>query len=159
MGAKNVIKMFFVQILLVIVAQFIISFLGNSIILSICNAIFGSDENRGWHVATIFTRICLPAIVFLVVYWLKSRDLESKQLYMKKMEGKDYQKKQDFFDILHDKFFYAECVIFGLLFLFIFIITSSPKWMFLAAIPLFFILNLLCISHLHKIWLSSRIRK
>ena len=153
----KILKLFIIQALLLTISIFLVNLLSNVLLFTLCNAIFGSDH--GGYANAILIRALLPMIITASFCILNAKDSETKRDYLKSIEGKDYDSKQDLTLVLHDRMYWAECIIFAILFLVMPLIDSRLFWVFLLSIPLFVIFDGWWRMHLHKSWANGRIRQ
>lgn len=155
--SKKWIKMFVVNIIVLIAANLGFVLLSNVILLTLCNAVFGAEH--GLYACNTLIRICLPVTVGTVIIVTDAKDHIARIEYLKATTKEQYKAKNDLVNILKDKDFWAEFVIFTFLFLIMLLISEKPVWMFPVSIPLFLAGNVVCKLCLHKYWLKSRIHK
>jgi len=153
----KILKLLLINFLLLIVSVILVQLLTNLFLISVFNAIFGS-EVRGVYAANVFMRFCLIAITTISFCLTNAKDEEMRRRYLNTIEGEQYQAKKDVQSILKDKVYWAECVICAVLFVFLFLFVKKPVWMFLLGIPIFAIIDFLWRMHLHKTWANSRMR-
>jgi len=61
--------------------------------------------------------------------------------------------------VLHDRMYWAECIIFASLFLVVTFTVNKPIWIFPVSIPLFVVFDGWWRMHLHKSWANGRMRQ
>ena len=91
-----------------LLAHLITTALANLIVATVLNAIFGAAI--GMPLTWVLIYLGIPALSFFVIYRMKSRSAEAKREYLKAMEGKEYDAKEDGREILHDRYFRGEAV-------------------------------------------------
>lgn len=153
---QKIIKLSLISALTLVIGIGLVSLISNFFLMTLFNGIFGSEN--GVYACNLFMRFCLPIIVGSMICIRNARDEEAHRSYLKEIEGERYEAKQDLFKILHDKLYWAECIIFAVLFIFMIFYAQNPVWMFPVSIPIFVIVNALWRMHLHKSWANARIR-
>ncbi len=155
---KSVMKNILVYLGVVIASVVAVTVLGNLVLLTIFNAIFGSDNSL---VPTVICMGILSAGTVLVfAYKSKDKDTETKRRYLAGMEGKEYASAEDLRMVLRDKQYLGECISVCVVFI---IMAIWGNWIttvvYLLAAIAFPIFNCLTTMHYHKSWANDRLRK
>ena len=153
----KILKLFIIHALLLLGSVFLVSMLGNVLLLTLCNAIFGSEYGR--PVCMVLIRFLMVVIITASFCIINAKDSEAHRAYVSSMEGRSYNAKEDLMLVLRDRMYLAECIIFAILFLVLTFIISKPVWVFPVSIPLFAVFNGWWRMHLHKSWTNGRMRQ
>ena len=134
------------------ISAVILTVLGNSVLATLCCAIFGEVE--GLVATVIVMRIVMPVLAMFLIYMYDKKNSEERREYIKLMEGKQYDSKQDLQELIHSKKIWGD-VIFVSVITVIYWLMNIGFPIILVNIPVFalfvFGLNL----HLHKSWLKQ----
>lgn len=142
------------DLIICVVSLFPITLLGNSVILTICFAIFGEDSGVAVTVIVIRT---LWAIVIAAATLIKNAKIsDDKSDYLKAREGELYDVKRDRAEIINHPKYVNECI--AMAFIIAGIAIFSGAWWTVIMPPIFALLNLHVISSRHRKWMESRIR-
>ena len=134
------------------ISAVILTVLGNSVLATICCAIFG--EENGIAATVIVMRIFLPITTMVMIYFYANKNAEQRREYIKLMEDKQYDVKQDLNEMLHSKQVWTD-VIFMSVVIFIYWLFHIVFPFVLAYIPLFAVFFFWLNIHLHKRWLKQ----
>jgi hypothetical protein len=153
---KSVIKLFLINLALLIGGKYLLQLLAVTVFATIFNAIFGNPQT-GIYATNVFIRICLPFVNVLAMCIPHARNEEAHRAFLKELQAEKYDRKADFKALAKTKEFRNECVIFTILYVYIFIVSMSPKWIFLVAILIFPFINLWHHTAVRKQWASERL--
>ena len=154
---KKGMKLFLISVALLIGGRLLVYLLSVTVFATIFNAIMGNPVS-GIYATNVFMRICLPVINGLGICIPHARDAEARREFLDMLGADKYDRKADFKAIAKTKQFRNECIVFTILYNYMFIFSVSPKWIFLAAILVFPFVNLWHHTAVHKLWASERIR-
>lgn len=127
--------------------------LGNSIILTICSAIW-DPETTAVPATQVIMRILTLIIAFVMIYIHKRRDDDERKSFLLQMKEKEYNAKEDYRAVIADKRMWAEFVFVLIVTIVYWAFNYAFYWIFLN-IPLFFIFELFANHHLHRAWLKE----
>ncbi len=150
-------KLFFINVALLIGGVMLLNLLSITVFATIFNAIMGNPVS-GAYATNVFIRICLPFVNGLAICIPHARDAEARRGFLNTLGAEKYDRKADFKNLAKTKQFRNECIIFAILYIFMFFTSNAPKWIFLVAIPIFPFINLWHHTAVHKKWASERIR-
>ena len=150
-------KLFFISVGLLIGGRMLVYLLSITVFATIFNAIMGNPVS-GIYATNVFMRICLPVINGLGICIPHARDAEARREFLNVLGAEKYDRKADFKTLAKTKGFRTECIIFTILYIYMFIFSVSPKWIFLVAILVFPFINLWHHTAIRKPWASERIR-
>ena len=150
-------KLFFISVAFLIGGRLLVYLLSVTVFATIFNAIMGNPVS-GIYATNVFMRICLPVINGLAICIPHARDAEARRDFLNALGAEKYDRKADFKALSKTKEFRNECIIFAILYVYMFIVSMSPKWIFLVAILAFPFVNLWHHTAVHKQWASERIR-
>ena len=150
-------KLFFISVGLLIGGRMLVYLLSITVFATIFNAIMGNPVS-GIYATNVFMRICLPVINGLGICIPHARDAEARREFLNVLGAEKYDRKADFKTLAKTKGFRTECIIFTILYIYMFIFSVSPKWIFLVAILVFPFINLWHHTAIRKQWASERIR-
>lgn len=147
MMKRKYFKMFFINLIAFLVAIFFLTFLGDSVIFSIANGIFG--EERGALGANIIIRILMNLVLMASIHFQNLKNDDDFEAYISAMKEKEYKYdfKADVKEIFKGKAFWIEFVLFTVF---------CAATMFLIAIPLFIPINLFSRVLIHKSWIKEK---
>ena len=151
------IKLFFVNVALLIGGVMLLELLSITVFATIFNAITGNPA-LGAYATNVFVRACLTCINGLAICIPHVRDAEARREFLNTLGGEKYDRKADFKALAKTKQFRNECIVFTILYICMFVFAVSPKWVFLVAILVFPFINLWHHTAVHKQWASERIR-
>ncbi len=136
-----------------ILASFVI---GNTFLLTICNAIWGSAESGGQGtVATeIIMRLLVPVFAIIAIYIRKRNNRDAYREYTKKMKEQEYSAKKDFQELLRNKNLWAEIIFTSIISVIYWAINFRFFWLLLN-IPIFMVFDFLATIRIHYMWLNS----
>ena len=154
---KKGMKLFLISVALLIGGRMLVYLLSVTVFATIFNAIMGNPVS-GAYATNVFMRICLPVINGLAICIPHARDAAARRGFLDALGAEKYDRKADFKALAKTKSFRTECIIFTILYVYMFIISMSPKWVFLVAILAFPFVNLWHHTAIHKEWASERIR-
>lgn len=154
---KSVVKLFFINLALLIGGKYLLQLLAVTVFATIFNAIFGNPQT-GIYATNVFIRICLPFVNVLAMCIPHARNAEARRAFLDDLGAEKYDRKADFKALAKTKEFRNECIIFSILYVYMFIVSVSPKWIFLVAILAFPFINLWHHTAVRKNWASERIR-
>ena len=154
---KKGMKLFLISVALLIGGRLLVYLLSVTVFATIFNAIMGNPVS-GIYATNVFMRICLPVINGLGICIPHARDAEARREFLDMLGADKYDRKADFKAIAKTKQFRNECIVFTILYIYMFIFSVSPKWIFLVAILAFPFVNLWHHTAVHKLWASERIR-
>ena len=139
--------MAFISILVFLVTMFLLTFLADSVILTVAFAIFG--EEKGVFGANIIVRILINLVLMGSIHFQNLKNDDDFDTYTTEMKEKEYcyDFKSDVKSIFREKGFWIELIIFSVLCL---------ATMFLIAIPLFLLINLFSHVLIHKSWIKEK---
>ena len=150
-------KLFFINLALLIGGTMLVYLLSITLFATIFNAIMGNPVS-GAYATNVFMRICLPVINGLAICIPHARNAGARRDFLNAIGAEKYDRKADFKALVKTKDFRNECIIFSILYIVMFFISMSPKWVFLVAILVFPFINLWHHTAVHKRWASERIR-
>lgn len=153
----KILKLFIIHALLLFGSVFLVDMLTNVLLLTLCNLIFGSK--LGMPLCMVLVRFLLPVIITISFCIINARNDDNHREYLKSMEGRPYDAKEDLTLVLHDRMYWAECIIFASLFLVVTFTVNKPVWIFPVSIPLFVVFDGWWRMHLHKSWANGRMRQ
>ena len=156
---QKILKLFLINLLLLVVGVYTIDFLTNVFLRTIFNAIFGAEV--GIYIGNLFVYVAIPGIITFYTCLTNARDEEKRRAYLKTIEGELYEGNKDIRAIIKDKEYWAQCAMCAILFMILFVIAMTgigPIWVIPVCIPLFAVISLLWQMHLHKVWANERIR-
>ena len=151
------VKLFFINLALLIGGTMLVYLLSITLFATIFNAIMGNPVS-GAYATNVFMRICLPVINGLAICIPHARNAEARRDFLNAIGAEKYDRKADFKALVKTKDFRNECIVFSILYIVMFFISMSPKWIFLVAILVFPFINLWHHTAIHKQWASERIR-
>ena len=151
------IKLFFINLALLIGGTMLVYLLSITLFATIFNAIMGNPVS-GAYATNVFMRICLPVINGLAICIPHARNAEARRDFLNAIGAEKYDRKADFKALVKTKDFRNECIVFSILYIVMFFISMSPKWIFLVAILVFPFINLWHHTAVRKQWASERIR-
>ena len=151
------VKLFFINLALLIGGTMLVYLLSITIFATIFNAIMGNPVS-GAYATNVFMRICLPVINGLAICIPHARNAEARRDFLNAIGAEKYDRKADFKALVKTKDFRNECIVFSILYIVMFFISMSPKWIFLVAILVFPFINLWHHTAVRKQWASERIR-
>ena len=151
------VKLFFINLALLICGTILVYLLSITLFATIFNAIMGNPVS-GAYATNVFMRICLPVINGLAICIPHARNAEARRDFLNAIGAEKYDRKADFKALVKTKDFRNECIVFSILYIVMFFISMSPKWIFLVAILVFPFINLWHHTAVHKRWASERIR-
>ncbi len=151
------VKLFFINLALLIGCVMLLNLLSVTVFATIFNAIMGNPV-FGAYATNVFIRICLPCINGLAICIPHARNAEARREFLNTLGADKYDRKADFKNLAKTKQFRTECIIFAILYIFMFLTSNAPKWIFLVAIPVFPFINLWHHTAVRKRWASERIR-
>ena len=151
------VKLFFINLALLIGGTILVYLLSITLFATIFNAIMGNPVS-GAYATNVFMRICLPVINGLAICIPHARDAEARREFLNAIGAEKYDRKADFKALVKTKDFRNECIVFTILYIYMFIFSVSPKWIFLVAILVFPFVNLWHHTAVRKQWASERIR-
>ena len=154
---RSVIKLFLINVALLIGGSMLVYLLSITLFATIFNAIMGNPVS-GAYATNVFMRICLPVINGLAICIPHARNAEARRDFLNAIGAEKYDRKADFKALVKTKDFRNECIVFSILYIVMFFISMSPKWIFLVAILVFPFINLWHHTAIHKQWASERIR-
>ena len=154
---KSGMKLFLISVALLIGGRLLVYLLSVTVFATIFNAIMGNPAS-GIYATNVFMRICLPVINSLGICIPHARDAEARREFLDMLGADKYDRKADFKALAKTKQFRNECIVFTILYIYMFIFSVSPKWIFLVAILAFPFINLWHHTAVHKQWASERIR-
>ena len=140
-------KMFFINLIAFLVAIFFLMFLGDSVIFSVANGIFG--EEKGILGTNIIIRILMNLVLIASIHFQNLKNDDDFEAYTSAMKEKEYKYdfKTDIKEIFKGKAFWIEFILFTVL---------CAATMFLIAIPLFIPINLFSHVFIHKSWIKEK---
>lgn len=153
----KLIKLFFINLALLIGGTMLVYLLSITLFATIFNAIMGNPVS-GAYATNVFMRICLPVINGLAICIPHARNAEARRDFLNAIGAEKYDRKADFKALVKTKDFRNECIVFSILYIVMFFISMSPKWIFLVAILVFPFINLWHHTAVRKQWASERIR-
>ena len=151
------VKLFFINLALLIGGTILVYLLSITLFATIFNAIMGNPVS-GAYATNVFMRICLPVINGLAICIPHARNAEARRDFLNAIGAEKYDRKADFKALVKTKDFRNECIVFSILYIVMFFISMSPKWIFLVAILVFPFVNLWHHTAVRKQWASERIR-
>ena len=151
------VKLFFINLALLIGGTILVYLLSITLFATIFNAIMGNPVS-GAYATNVFMRICLPVINGLAICIPHARNAEARRDFLNAIGAEKYDRKADFKALVKTKDFRNECIVFSILYIVMFFISMSPKWIFLVAILVFPFINLWHHTAVRKQWASERIR-
>ena len=151
------VKLFFINLALLIGGTMLVYLLSITLFATIFNAIMGNPVS-GAYATNVFMRICLPVINGLAICIPHARNAEARRDFLNAIGAEKYDRKADFKALVKTKDFRNECIVFSILYIVMFFISMSPKWIFLVAILVFPFINLWHHTAVRKQWASERIR-
>ena len=151
------VKLFFINLALLIGGTMLVYLLSITLFATIFNAIMGNPVS-GAYATNVFMRICLPVINGLAICIPHARNAEARREFLNALGAEKYDRKADFKALAKTKDFRNECIVFSILYIVMFFISMSPKWIFLVAILVFPFINLWHHAAVRKQWASERIR-
>lgn len=154
---KSGIKIFLINLALLIGGLVLLRLLAVTVFATIFNAIFGNPVS-GIYATNVFIRICLPLFNIFGICIPHTRDVEERKEFLDTLGAEKYNRKEDFKKLAKTKLFRTECIIFAILYIVMFFISTSPKWIFLVAVLIFPFINLWHYTAIHKRWAGERIR-
>ena len=150
-------KLFFISVAFLIGGRLLVYLLSVTVFATIFNAIMGNPVS-GAYATNVFMRICLPVINGLAICISHARNAEARRDFLNAIGAEKYDRKADFKALVKTKDFRNECIVFTILYIYMFIFSVSPKWIFLVAILVFPFINLWHHTAVRKQWASERIR-
>ena len=150
------VKLFFINLALLIGGTILVYLLSITLFATIFNAIMGNPVS-GAYATNVFMRICLPVINGLAICIPHARNAEARRDFLNAIGAEKYDRKADFKALAKTKDFRNECIVFTILYIVMFFISMSPKWIFLVAILVFPFINLWHHTAVRKQWASERI--
>ena len=151
------VKLFLINLALLIGGVMLLNLLAVTVFATIFNAIMGNPIS-GAYATNVFIRICLSCINGLAICIPHARNAEARRAFLDDLGAEKYDRKSDFKALAKTKEFRNECIIFTILYIYMFIMSMSPKWIFLVAILAFPFINLWHHTAVHKAWAGERIR-
>ena len=134
------------------ISAVILTALGNSVLATLCCAIFG--EESGLVATVVIMRILLPIVTMIMIYFSAKNNTEQRREYIKLMDGKQYDIKQDFNELLRSKQIWSD-IIFLSVVIFIYWLFHISFPFVLIYIPSFAVFFFLVNIYLHKRWLKQ----
>ena len=134
------------------ISAVILTVLGNSVLATLCCAIFG--EEAGLVATVIVMRIVMPVLAMFLIYMYDKKNSEERREYIKLMEGKQYDSKQDLQELIHSKKIWGD-VIFVSVITVIYWLMNIGFPIILVNIPIFTLFAFWLNLHLHKLWLKQ----
>ena len=146
-------KSLFFNLGTVLLAHLITTALANLLVATVLNAIFGASIGMPLTIVLIYLGI--PALSFFTIYQMKSHSAEAKREYLKAMEGKEYDAKEDAREILADRYFRGEAV-FSTVLVWLALTWFSGLGAILwgIAFPFFLFFGT---KRIHKVWIAERL--
>ena len=154
---KKILQTFGLYLLITLTVWLLFPLLFSNVLCTIFNAIVGAE--RGVAVTNQFMQICFPIISAAIMFALKFRNSERKRLYLKDMEGAEYERRADLGSVLREKSFRIECISFTVIFLVLSVTGDPSVILYILLSSLFFVSNLLLTGAVHKKWCEHRMRK
>ena len=151
------VKIFFINLAIMFGASMLLRLLSVTVFATIFNAIMGNPVSGG-YVTNVFVRLGTMVFNVLAICIPHARDAEARREFLNVLGAEKYDRKADFKTLAKTKSFRTECIIFTILYIYMFIFSVSPKWIFLVAILVFPFVNLWHHTAVHKQWASERIR-
>lgn len=134
------------------ISAVILTVLGNSVLATLCCAIFGEDA--GLVATVIVMRIFLPIITMIMIYFYTKNNTEQRREYIKMMDGKQYDVKQDLDALLHSKRVWSDVILLSVVIIIYWLFHIAFPFV-LAYIPAFAVFFFWLNIHLHKHWLKK----
>lgn len=154
---KKGIKLFLINAAILFGFNILLPLLGVTLFATIFNAIFG-DPVIGVYATNVFIRVCLPVITTISICIYHAKNSEERRAYLGALAAEKYDRKTDFQAIIKTKELLTDCIVFLILYVFMFFIAQPPKWIFLVAVFIFPVVDVLHYMKKHKQWASERIR-
>ena len=142
-------------ILFFVFADLLASVIGNFLLITICNALFGAENNRGIRVAMVLMLLLVPVISYTMIYFYKRKDRDACAAYRDEMIGKEYDAKADLHALWHDPFLWGEFLIVAVLTVIFWFFHIRSFWV-LFNVPLFALFDLYSTRHIHRLWFKAR---
>ena len=150
------VKLFFINLALLIGGSILIYLLSISLFATIFNAIMGNPVS-GAYATNVFMRVCLLCINGLAICIPHARNAEARRVFLNDLGAEKYDRKADFKVLAKAKEFRNECIVFTILYVVMFFISMAPKWVYIVGILAFPFVNLWHHTAVHKQWASERI--
>ena len=150
------IKMFFINLALLIGSTMLLNLLSVTVFNTIFNAIMGNPYFGSWA-SIIFVRICMMFANGLAICVPHARDAEARREFLGSLGADKYDRKADFKALTKTKQFRNESIIFAILYIGI-IILFKPWWICVIGILAFPFINLWHHTAVHRKWAGERIR-
>lgn len=150
------VKQFFINLALLIGGSMLVYLLSISLFATIFNAIMGNPVS-GAYATNVFMRVCLLCINGFAICIPHARDAEARRAFLDVLGADKYDRKADFKALAKTKSFRNECIIYTILYVVMFVISMSPKWVYIVGIFAFPFVNLWHHTAVHKQWASERL--
>lgn len=162
--ALSTLGLYALYVVLALVVSYVLI---NGIVTSICASIFGEDT--GLFLGYVLFTAFVPIITMLIIIPGKFNDKKAEREYVKSMEDKEYNVCTDMLAILKSPVLWLENIAYTICVLVLSARTTFASvlktmevgiiWALLIPIPIFYIVNLLLTSSLHRKWLSGRLHR
>ena len=123
-----------------------------TVLATLCCAIF--CEEAGLVATVIVMRIFLPIITMIMIYFYTKNNTEQRREYIKMMDGKQYDVKQDLDALLHSKRVWSDVTFLSVVIIIYWLFHIAFPFV-LAYIPAFAVFFFWLNIHLHKHWLKK----
>ena len=150
------VKMFFINLALLIGSTMLLRLLSVTVFNTIFNAIMGNPYFGSWA-SIIFVRICMMFANGLAICIPHARDAEARREFLDSLGADKYDRKADFKALAKTKQFRNECIIFAILYIGV-IFLFKPWWICVIGILVFPFINLWHHTAVRKAWAGERIR-
>ena len=147
-------KSFGVYILFGIFSAIASTIIGNTILRTICNAIFG--EEKSVTSTQLIMRILFIIIVFIGAFIRILRDDTMKKEYLDSNKEKSYGFKKYAIETLCLSKYQNECIAMGIIVLLFLLLTRT--YLFAVFVIIFPLVSLFAYVYKHNQWIKSRIR-
>ena len=151
------VKIFFINLAIMFGASMLLRLLSVTVFATIFNAIMGNPVSGG-YVTNVFVRLGTMVFNVLAICIPHARDAEARREFLNVLGAEKYDRKADFKSLAKTKNFRNECIVFTILYVVMFLISMSPKWVYVIGILAFPFINLWHHTAVHKQWASERIR-
>ncbi len=139
-----------------IVSLVISTFLGQTIIGTICYSVFGVPSEGGGLIATqVVMRILFILLALPIIHWRRQLYGNGYRAFKEKMKDKEYSVKEDMKEIARTKSTWEEAVFVSVITT-LFWLTAIPHFWILINIPVFIGFQFLDGVIIHKIWLKDK---
>lgn len=130
--------------------------LGATILIPICNAIWGDETSGGsGTIATqIIMRLLVPIFAFVLIYFRKKNNREEYRNYIANMREQEYTIKQDIKELMKNKNLWTEVIFVSIITIIYWAMNYVFPWIFIN-IPLFILFEFAATIRIHSIWLDS----